>query len=61
MKKSVGNFDKLIIETCNQSDLNMGVAIIYLYGYMVFEMIDKITMLSQLSVIVAQNPLTFLG
>ncbi|MFK0526310.1 hypothetical protein [Paenibacillus sp. 7516] len=61
MKKSVGNFDKLIIETCNQSDLNMGVAIIYLYGYMVFEMIDKITMLSQLSVIFAQNPLTFLG
>jgi len=61
MKKSVGNFDKLIIETCDKSDLYMGVAVIYLYRYVIFQMIDKIAMLSQLSVVFAQNPLTFLG
>jgi hypothetical protein len=27
----------------------------------IFQMIDKIAMLSQLSVVFAQNPLTFLG
>ncbi|MGC5776906.1 hypothetical protein [Paenibacillus pabuli] len=61
MKKSVGNFDKLIIETGDKSNLNMGVAVIYLYRYVIFQMIDKIAMLSQLSVVFAQNPLTFLG
>ncbi len=61
MKKRVGNFDELIIKTCDETDLNMGVAVVYLYRYVIFEMIDKIAMLSQLSVVFAQNPLTFLG
>lgn len=61
MKKRIGNFDKLIIKTGDESNLNMGVAVVYLYRYVIFEMIDKIAMLSQLSVVFAQNPLTFLG
>ncbi|KAJ3197121.1 hypothetical protein HK101_005861 [Irineochytrium annulatum] len=61
MKKCIGNFDKLIIKTGDESNLNMGVAVVYLYRYVIFEMIDKIAMLSQLSVVFAQNPLTFLG
>lgn len=54
MKKGVGNFDELIVETCDDTDLNMGVAVVYLYRYVIFEMIDKIAMLSQLSVVFAQ-------
>lgn len=61
MKKRVGNLDELVIETSDETNLNMGVAVVYLYRYVIFEMIDKIAMLSQLSVVFAQNPLTFLG
>ncbi|GAS85795.1 MULTISPECIES: hypothetical protein [Paenibacillus] len=61
MKERVGNLDELIIETSDETNLNMGVAVVYLYRYVIFEMIDKIAMLSQLSVVFAQNPLTFLG
>jgi hypothetical protein len=61
VKECISNFDKLTIETGNQANLDMGVTVVYLYRHVMFQMINKVTMLSQLSVIFAQNPLTFLG
>ena len=61
MEQRVGNFDKLMVETCNHTDFYMGIAVIYLHRGTRFQMIDEIMMLSQLSIVFAQNPLTFLS
>lgn len=61
VKQRVSNFDKLTIETGNQTNFDMSVTVIHLYRHMMLQMINKVTMLSQLSIIFAQNPLTFLG
>jgi len=61
VKERIGNFDKLTIETGNHTNLDMGITVVHLHRHVMFQMINKVTMLSQLSVIFAQNPLTFLG